>query len=100
MAKKENQQETIENAPVKEEKKLKFREDLTSYSIRELLELKDATRFLIDYYNNYAKANDGQYPFNSQEMFFKATKMASVYSKILVRIIDALEEKVKNAILQ
>lgn len=70
--------------------------DLSGKSLTELLELKDATKFLIDYYGNFARANTGNYEFNSEELYQAAKKLVEKYNNVYNRIIEAIENKINK----
>lgn len=72
--------------------------DLSAYSIKELLDLKESTQALIAYYDNYAKANTGNYEFNALELYAEAREQSEKYNRALAKIYIALENKV-NLIL-
>jgi len=69
-------------------------QDVSKKSLKELLELKDAVKFLMDYYNNFAQANTGNYEFNSEEIYQNAKNLTERYGKAYNYLIYAIETKV------
>lgn len=70
--------------------------DLSGKSLKELLEIRDALAFLASYYENYATANTGNYPYDTQEIYDSAKDLSAKYSKASVHVIKVIEEKIKD----
>lgn len=96
--KKENKAEnasTKENVSVNVEIK-KSIPDISVKSLTELMELKEATKFLIDYYENLAKANTGNYAFDSDVIYYDSKKLVEKYSKAYDKVVAEIENKVNS----
>lgn len=82
----------------KEEKKSvenieeKFK-DLNGKTLKELLTLKDAVSSLIKYYDNYAQANTGNYPYDTSAIYDNAKNMSLKYGRALVHVVEAIKDK-------
>lgn len=70
--------------------------DLSSKSLSELLELKTAAEFLIEYYDNYSKANTGTYPYDTEEIYRTAKDLCEKYHKGLMNVLHTIENKIKE----
>jgi len=67
--------------------------NLSGKSLKELLVIKDAVTSLITYYDNYAKANTGNYPFDTKEIHDNARNLSLKYGRALVHVINAIKDK-------
>lgn len=72
------------------EEKLK---DLSGKSLKELLTIKNSVVSLIEYYDNFAKANTGNYPFDTREIYDNARNLSLKYGRALVQVINAIKDK-------
>lgn len=72
--------------------------NLNSKTLTELLELEQALICLIEYYDNYARANEGIYEFNAAEIYERSRKLSSYYNEIRISVIEAIEKKVKEEV--
>lgn len=67
--------------------------NLSGKSLKELLVIRDAVTSLITYYDNYAKANTGNYPFDTKEIHDNARNLSLKYGRALVHVINAIKDK-------
>lgn len=70
--------------------------DLSGKSLKELLEIMEALNFLALYYEDYAKANTGNYPYDTKEIYENAKALSTKYGKAKIHIIEAIEQKIKG----
>ena len=92
MAKTE-EKKLVENTPKPSEEAYK---DLSGKTLKELLTIKDSLSYLIEYYDNYAQANTGNYEYDTKEIYNNAKNMSLKYGKALSRVIQAIAEKVNG----
>lgn len=67
--------------------------NLSGKTLNELLVLKNSVTSLIEYYDNYAKANTGNYPFDTKEIHDNARNLSLKYGRALVHVINAIKDK-------
>ena len=77
------------------EAQIKFK-SLDGKKLDELMSLNAAANFLAEYYENYAKANQGNYTFNAEELYEEARKASLRYRKCEEYVISAIEKKVNS----
>lgn len=68
--------------------------DLSKKSLTELIELRKSLIVLIDYYDNCAKSNTGNYNYDAESVYQESKKLSEKYNKCLVRTLNAIENKV------
>lgn len=90
-----NKKQTDKKETFRKEIKLK---DLSSKSLTELLELKSAIEYLIDYYDNYARANTGIYPYETEEFYKMAKDLCDKYYEGLMSVFREIENKVNDEV--
>jgi len=93
MAKEQKLNESKETAQAAVEQEYK---DLSGKTLKELLDIKEAISYLIQYYDNYAQANTGNYQYDTKEIYETAKSMSLKYGKALVRVIKSITDKVND----
>ena len=73
-------------------------QDLSVKSLKELLEIRDALKFLNLYYEDYATANTGNYPYDTKEIYENAKALSAKYGAALTHVIKVIEDKIKETI--
>ena len=78
---------------------VKFK-SLDGKSLDELIYINQAANFLAEYYENYAKANQGNYNFNAEDLYENARKTSLLYRKCEEYIISAIEKKLNSELFE
>lgn len=69
---------------------------LSSKTLKELIEFKESVKFLIDYYENLARANMGNYGHDAVEICYSAKQKIDKYTNGYNRIIAEIENKINQ----
>jgi hypothetical protein len=78
---------------------VKFK-SLEGKKLDELMYLNQAANFLAEYYENYAKANQGNYNFDAEDLYENARKTSLIYRKCEEYTISAIEKKLNSELFE
>lgn len=68
--------------------------NLENMELSELLSMEQGVSLLIDYYANFARANEGNYEFDTKAFYDESKDKVFFYNGIRKEILNAIENKV------
>lgn len=70
--------------------------NLSNKTLEELISLRKAAIIIAGHYENYAKANEGNYPFDSERIFNESRDKYVKYQKIVDKITSEIEKRLED----
>lgn len=68
--------------------------NLEKMELSELLSLEQGISLLIDYYDNFARANEGHYEFDTKAFYDESKDKVFFYNTLRKEILNVIETKV------